>query len=251
MERLLIATGMQALSAGIQKRLTGQFQIESCTCGQDALSLLRRFQPDILFLDMQLPGVDNYGVLHVLRTAGCSVSVIAMSAILDECACMQMASLGARVLLPKPCSLGYAVAQIRQLAFQRGLSDSQEWCLENEMEWIFADLGFGMARERYLCVCDAVLMKYADPRCSMTKSIYLEIARKNSSTVQQVEKAIRDAISAARKTGNVDVWGLYFPVGADGRVPCPSNEIFVCRVAAALRQRSRLKLPYPPEEKAI
>jgi CheY-like chemotaxis protein len=49
----------------------------------DALSVLRRWQPDVVTLDMQLPGGSGLNVLYAIKQAGLSTTVIVLTT-LDE-----------------------------------------------------------------------------------------------------------------------------------------------------------------------
>ncbi|WP_394428181.1 response regulator transcription factor [Streptomyces sp. SGAir0957] len=48
--------------------------------GEDALRLAGEFRPDIVVLDLMLPGVDGFGVLDRLRAAGTMVPVVFLTA---------------------------------------------------------------------------------------------------------------------------------------------------------------------------
>jgi two-component system KDP operon response regulator KdpE len=62
----------------IDLKLRG-FEVVSSTSGKEALELLRSKKPDIVLLDMIMPGIDGFGVLTALRTFT-GIPVIAFSA---------------------------------------------------------------------------------------------------------------------------------------------------------------------------
>ena len=45
----------------------GKFTVESYTSGNGALEAAPRFQPDLILLDVMMPGIDGPGVLKALR----------------------------------------------------------------------------------------------------------------------------------------------------------------------------------------
>src|SRR5689334_1644622 len=38
----------------------------SCTCGAEAVNLIRSLRPDLVFLDVQMPGLDAFGVVDAV-----------------------------------------------------------------------------------------------------------------------------------------------------------------------------------------
>lgn len=49
------------------KKETGIELIGECANGQEAVAMIRAKKPDLLFLDIQMPEVDGFGVLHALQ----------------------------------------------------------------------------------------------------------------------------------------------------------------------------------------
>lgn len=47
--------------------LRGHYIVETCESGEEALDLLSHFTPDIILLDINLPGIDGYGVCREIR----------------------------------------------------------------------------------------------------------------------------------------------------------------------------------------
>jgi len=58
-------------------RLLG-FEVITATCGKEALDLVESAEPDIMLLDISMPGMDGFEVLRRLRTFT-QLPVIAMS----------------------------------------------------------------------------------------------------------------------------------------------------------------------------
>ena len=66
-EKLLIVddelANIKVLSATLRK----QYQIFTATTGQEALTIAARIQPDLVLLDIQMPGMDGFAVCRALR----------------------------------------------------------------------------------------------------------------------------------------------------------------------------------------
>jgi two-component system OmpR family response regulator len=45
----------------------GGFSVKACSSGQEALAALREFAPDVILLDVMLPGMDGPAMLAALR----------------------------------------------------------------------------------------------------------------------------------------------------------------------------------------
>ena len=54
--------------------------MHTATTGIEAVNAVVRFQPDVILLDMQMPGLSGMKVLDALRRAGLTVPVILISA---------------------------------------------------------------------------------------------------------------------------------------------------------------------------
>ncbi|MGC2857180.1 response regulator [Novispirillum sp. DQ9] len=85
--------------------LKGQAQARFATNGEQALALARQHRPDVVLLDIHMPGMDGFAVLKALRadpaTAGCMVVIVSGSAD-DDLIARAMAG-GADDFLVKPC----------------------------------------------------------------------------------------------------------------------------------------------------
>ncbi|MCO7202650.1 response regulator transcription factor [Microbacterium sp. CnD16-F] len=84
--------------------------------GQEALTLVREFAPDLVVLDIMMPGIDGMEVLRRLRSAGNDVPVLfltAKDAVEDRIAGI---SAGGDDYLTKPFNLEEVVVRLRAMA---------------------------------------------------------------------------------------------------------------------------------------
>src|SRR6266496_2835371 len=68
---------VELLSASL--RYAG-FEVRTAGSGEQALELARRYRPDLLVLDVMMPGLDGFGVLRRLRGDGERVPVLFLTA---------------------------------------------------------------------------------------------------------------------------------------------------------------------------
>lgn len=75
--------------------------------GQDALDVAECFAPDVVFLDINMPGMDGYqaATLFRQRPVGARAKLVALTALSDATAKARIASVGFDAHLIKPASL--------------------------------------------------------------------------------------------------------------------------------------------------
>ncbi len=241
MYRLLLADPTGALSSAIRGQLKNEFIIESCCDGEQALTLLRKFDPDIFVVDLQLPVVDGVTVLRALRGCGMDTKVIALTPLTDEYIIRELELLQVSMVLMNTSRLSSVIQHIRCLTLQLEQSRESEWSAEHESGRILLDLNFRVGTGNCCVTHAAVLYMYHNPGCYLTKCLYPDLAKEFGGTKTQIEKAIRDSINHAWEHGDRQIWSMYFPQNEK-----PSNEVFLGRIAYALQQKSRLKKPYTP-----
>jgi len=75
--RLLLADDHAAMLAQVVKRLTGTFEIVgSVTNGLDLLQAAARLNPEVVVLDITMPGMDGIEVARQLKRAGCRAKLV-------------------------------------------------------------------------------------------------------------------------------------------------------------------------------
>lgn len=84
--------------------------------GLEALERVKAAPPDVMFLDLLMPGLDGFGVLDALAQRGFSVPVYVLSADIQETTLKKCRDLGARGCLPKPPTRELIEASLRNLA---------------------------------------------------------------------------------------------------------------------------------------
>jgi two-component system response regulator PrrA len=121
--RVLVVDDDAAIRRSLTRalRLRG-FAVTEAEGGAAALDLIARTPPDVLVLDISMPGVDGIEVCRTLRDGGSDLPVLVLSA-LDEVA-DRVAGLqaGADDYLVKPFVLAELVARVKALLRRRGSS---------------------------------------------------------------------------------------------------------------------------------
>jgi signal transduction histidine kinase len=98
----------------LQRRLTKEgYYVEAAATGMDGLRMARNLIPDIITLDLKMPGMDGWAVLSSLKSQSilAHIPVIIMSSIEDSA---EAVSLGAADFLPKPIDVDRLLAVLSQ-----------------------------------------------------------------------------------------------------------------------------------------
>jgi DNA-binding response OmpR family regulator len=81
MARILVVEDNVDLAAGIEYNLQLEgYDVRVADNGRTAIELANEWNPDLLLLDLMLPGVDGYQVLQTIRSSGGRAPVIILSA---------------------------------------------------------------------------------------------------------------------------------------------------------------------------
>src|SRR5580692_7846998 len=83
------------------------------TNGEEALALWREHKPDLLCLDIMMPGLDGYEVCRKVRAADAAVPVLFLSAKSEEIDVVVGLQLGADDFIRKPFGKHELLARIR------------------------------------------------------------------------------------------------------------------------------------------
>lgn len=117
--RVLLADDHTIVREGIRERLEQMADIEvvgEAADGSEALRLAQTLHPDVLLLDMEMPGLRGPEVAHRLCEAGSPIRVLALSAYDDTDYIAELLSYGAAGYLTKEEALATIVEAVRGVA---------------------------------------------------------------------------------------------------------------------------------------
>ena len=85
--------------------------------GEDALDLIYRYKPDLVLLDIMLPGMDGYEVCEIIRLNPNyrNVKIIFLTAKGREVEIAQGLALGADAYITKPFSNAALIAKVKEI----------------------------------------------------------------------------------------------------------------------------------------
>ena len=120
--KVLIVDDIPANIYILNEALQQNYQVLFATCGEDGLILAEDEQPDLILLDVMMPGMDGYEVCRRLKRNPLTqdMPVIFVTALSDTASEMKGLELGAVDYLTKPVNIAIAQARIRtQIALRR------------------------------------------------------------------------------------------------------------------------------------
>jgi len=212
---ILIVEDEHAVARGLQYALEQEgYEVTLARSGEEGLEVATRGAPDLVLLDVRLPGMDGFEVLRRLRAAGTKSPVLMLTARDEEVDKVIGLELGADDYLTKPFGLRELLSRIKAL-LRRAYGD-------------LADAAGGrVIRHRDLLIdLDRRRVQRGDRRISLTPTEF-EILRHLASkpgrvyTRAELLDLLRDyeALDQDEKTINVHVSHLRDKIEDDPAVP--------------------------------
>jgi DNA-binding response OmpR family regulator len=116
MSRILVVEDNEDLAFGLRKVLEFEgYEVEVASEGESGLDSAREAAPDLLILDIMLPGKSGFDVLRELRTSGHRFPVLILTARSQESDVVLGFDFGADDYVTKPFSTAELLARVRAL----------------------------------------------------------------------------------------------------------------------------------------
>ena len=233
MQKLLIADTSEEFCASVAEILCDSFDIRLCSEGNRALELMRSFRPDIVFLDVTLPGLDGATVLETAVSEGIDPVVLAAVSHLSDYLSFSLNRLGVGFVVRKPYMPKVIANRLVDMRNETCRVHNNPIMAEDPIKRILVDLGIRTNRAGYECLYASLEIAQRDPGQAITKMIYPAVAAKCGGNSNRVEKAMRDVIKQAWDNRNDRIWQRYFPEYCN-KNECPKNREFISLIAAYL-----------------
>lgn len=233
--KLLIAEGTEDFRMALADTLRGAYHVRVCADGLAALEHLRSFMPDVLVLDLMLPGMDGISLLQTAAGAGLKPMVLATTRFVNDYVLESMARLGVGYLMVKPCDVRATAARIADLSQRIREPLFTQPDPKTYVSNLLLALGVPTKLNGYGYLREAILLMKEDPSQPITKELYPAVAKLCGCEPEHVERSIRSAINAAWSHRDEQLWRLYFQPDGTGAVRRPTNAAFISRLADSLK----------------
>ncbi|MEO8194760.1 MAG: response regulator transcription factor [Gemmatimonadales bacterium] len=116
MTKVLVVEDNANLAFGLTRSLESEgYDVETAEDGLRGLELARTGDPDLIVLDLMLPGIDGYAILKKLRAEGKDMPVLILTARGEEADKVFGFRLGADDYVTKPFSLSELLARVQAI----------------------------------------------------------------------------------------------------------------------------------------
>lgn len=239
--------------------------------GKKALDQIRELKPDVVVMDLILPGIDGIGILEEWNsvTEGYRPTFIIETALRMGKMVEQAFQCGADYYLMKPVSSSVLMKRISQIMKkQNGYSEPAEaptasvmllnetnqpdqgtgssrytGDLEIDITNILLEIGIPAHIKGYQYIREGIMLAFYDRNMLhyITKFLYPTIAKKYHTTSSSVERTIRHAIEVAWRRGDIDTLEEVFGNTVSAGKGKPTNSEFMARLTDKLRLEYRTK----------
>ncbi len=115
--RVLIVDDEEELAATIAERLEIRgIKTQTASDGDSALSLIKADSPDVVVLDLMMPGIGGLGILKQINLLEKKIPVILLTGYASKERSIEGMNLGAFDYLLKPCQLDDLISKIQEAA---------------------------------------------------------------------------------------------------------------------------------------
>lgn len=231
MLKLLIADTGEEFRQSLADQVRGAYRIRVCKEGHQTLETLLSFKPDLVVLDMMLPGLDGVSILETLHHCGMHPVILAVSKWSNDYMIHAASRYGVGYMMTKPCDIKAVAARLKDLAEQVDPAEIARPDPRTIVSNILLGLGFSTKLRGYTYLREAILEMANNPGQSITKILYPTVGRICEADRIQVERSIRTAINKAWEKRDEAMWRLYFPKASDGTVTRPTNAVLITTIA--------------------
>lgn len=233
MPKLLIADISDEYRQILFDNLSQNYIIKTCRDGIQALELLRSFRPDLLVIDLMLPGLDGISLLQRSRSEGLCPATLVFCPYPSDYVAGALHRLEVSYPMSKPCDLQAVMDRLADLAAGLQPEPVQQANVSTAISTLLLSLGMQARWNGFQFLQVGTSMYMRDPGIAITKELYATIGDQYNKDARQVERSIRSAIETAWKNRDDQVWRQHF-TSVGGSIPKPTNSEFLARMANAL-----------------
>lgn len=231
MRRVLLTDSVQDVLDDLVFALGDHFQVAVCRHGRDLPEMLQRFKPDILLLDLSMPGYDPEQILGDLKKQ--SVPIIATALYFNDYTVRLLDELGVRWLMVKPLHADGVAARLLELELD--MEQLPDLALRRAVVSQLLQMGVQLRCQGFRQLTEGIVYACAHADLSVTEGLYPYVAQVCGGTAMAAEKAINRCISQAFASRKHYVWTALF--GEASRTACPTNSRFITHVAHAVHKQ--------------
>lgn len=236
--KLLLAEGNEEFAMALERALGEHFAVRICTDAQAVQMLAPTFLPDVLVLDMLLPGMNSIDLLDDFLRAGLDPMVLVTTRFTDDDLVRLLMEYGVGCVMLKPCSVRKMARHIPHLSMRLHPRLPAVVDPRNRIAALLRSLRIPVKCQGYFYLLEAIARIAESPDQSFCKELYPAVAQLRSVGWESVERCIRTVIVSAWRIRDDRVWRQYFPSGSLPQKH-PTNAEFICRLAQYISETPR------------
>ena len=203
--------------------------------GTDAYNMIVKTKPDIVFLDVVMPGMDGISVMERIKTnQDCSAdtSFVMITAASSENLTADAFRMGACYYIVKPFSKEAVLDKVHRLKNYRNRASTLAGSRKVEPYMVSAEYERQNLESDVTQILHEIILSVSDKEMlgSVTKILYPTIAKKRQTTSSRVERAIRHAIEVAWSRGKMDTINDLFGYTVSTGKGKPTNSEFIALI---------------------
>lgn len=237
MKKLLIADASEEFRLALLECLQEFYCIRVCREGNEALHLMETFKPDVVVLDLMLPGLDGVTLLRQAAARGLHTKVLATTCYYSEYIIEALEQLRVSYVVSRPCdvcAVSELLIELTQLRIHEVMPPNVRVLMENAL----LELHIPTYLHSCDCLREAILEAIRNPNQQLTKTLYPAVSKIYGGNGKRVERAIRYVIRKAWDDRDESIWCEYFPAKSDGTLKRPTSGVFICTLAKRILTES-------------
>ncbi len=236
--KLLIADSSDELQQALTDLLGDHYTIRACADGNEAMELLRTFLPDILLLDLMLPGIDGITLLQQAAKENLHPGILVTTRHSSPYVMGALGRLEVDYIMCRPCSAKALACRIEDMAAHRRPAPMPLADPQSMVSGVLMNLGFSSKLDGFSYLQAAIPLYAKNPQQAITKELYCAVGALFKKQPALVERSIRSAIDAAWRQRSDEAWREYFTPAPDGTVARPTNGQLIGNLARILLSRT-------------
>lgn len=239
MQKVLIADAAGSWRELLEQSLSRQYLVRACHDGQQALELIGRFRPDVLIVDLMLSGTDGLSVLKAIHGCAERPRIIVTGRYFSDFTNLVLDQYQVDSVMMKPCNIQTILERVEELLAQEIFLFPASLDPFDHITSLLVRLGIRTSQQGFRFLRRGILLLMDDPTQQLTKILYPAIADEFGTTKENVEKALRTAVTHAWRNRRDEIWRCYFPPAPSGQIPKPTAGQFLKRLADVVASVNR------------
>ena len=235
-KKILIAETSLEFSEQLCDILDESYRLSVCCSGLAVKKKLEDFRPDVLVMDLALPGMDGISLLKQICTMPLRPRILLTTCFMSSYVEMTIASLGVDMVMLKPCRVEVLAERIEDMLVEEGPQQMMRLQPRATVSSMLMELNIPSKRRGFTYLEKSIRQYLKQPGQALTKSIYPDVAQAHFTQPEAVERAIRQVVHESWAKRNDKVWRMYFSPGREGIIPRPTNAEFISRLAERYRE---------------